>query len=86
MHQTFKNISAERIQTELVKLLTSPHPERIQDACELGITKVVLPEWDAMVGVKQNTIHHKYDVAEHTLYTLKHVKRDKYLPSYNVVP
>ena len=74
-----KNISAERIQTELVKLLTSPHPERIQDACELGITKVVLPEWDAMVGVKQNTIHHKYDVAEHTLYTLKHVKRDKYL-------
>ena len=55
-----KNISAERIQTELVKLLTSPHPERIQDACELGITKVVLPEWDAMVGVKQNTIHHKY--------------------------
>lgn len=72
-------ISAERIQTELVKLLTSPHPERIQDACELGITKVVLPEWDAMVGVKQNTIHHKYDVAEHTLHTLKHVKRDKYL-------
>ena len=74
-----KNISAERIQTELVKLLTSPHPEHIQDACELGITKVVLPEWDAMVGVKQNTIHHKYDVAEHTLHTLKHVKRDKYL-------
>lgn len=74
-----KNISAERIQTELVKLLTSPHPERIQDACELGITKVVFPEWDAMVGVKQNTIHHKYDVAEHTLHTLKHVKRDKYL-------
>lgn len=72
-------ISAERIQTELVKLLTSPHPEHIQDACELGITKVVLPEWDAMVGVKQNTIHHKYDVAEHTLHTLKHVKRDKYL-------
>ena len=78
-HTFLKDVSAERIQTELVKLLTSPHPERIQDACELGITKVVLPEWDAMVGVKQNTIHHKYDVAEHTLHTLKHVKRDKYL-------
>ena len=60
-----KNISAERIQTELVKLLTSPHPERIQDACELGITKVILPEWDAMVGVKQNTIHHKCSVILH---------------------
>ena len=73
------NISAERIQTELVKLLISPHPERIQDAYELGITKVILPEWDAMAGVEQNTPHHKYDVAKHTLYALKNVKRDKIL-------
>lgn len=73
------NISAERIQTELVKLLVSPHPERIQYACELGITKVILPEWDAMVNVRQNTPHHKYDVAEHTLHAMKNVKRDKVL-------
>ena len=76
---TLDNISAERIQTELVKLLVSPHPERIQDAYELGITKVILPEWDAMVGVEQNTLHHKYDVAQHTLHALKYVKRDKIL-------
>ncbi len=74
-----KNISAERIQTELVKLLVSPHPERIQDAYELGLTKVILPEWDAMVGVTQNTPHHKYDVADHTLHALKNIKRDKIL-------
>lgn len=73
------HISAERIQAELVKLLTSNHPERIWDAYELGITKVVLPEWDAMVGVAQNTPHHKYDVAEHTLHALKTVKKDKIL-------
>ena len=36
---TLERISAERIQTELVKLLVSAHPERIQDAYELGITK-----------------------------------------------
>lgn len=76
---TLEHISAERIQTELVKLLVSPHPERIQDAYELGITKVVLPEWDAMVGVKQQTPHHKYDVDQHTLRALKNVKRDKIL-------
>lgn len=76
---TLENISAERIQVELVKLLTSAHPELIQDAYELGITKVILPEWDAMVGVEQNTPHHKYDVAEHTLHALKNVKRDKIL-------
>ena len=76
---TLEHISAERIQTELVKLLVSPHPERIQDAYELGITKVILLAWNAMVGVAQKTPHHKYDVAEHTLRALKNVKRDKIL-------
>lgn len=76
---TLENISAERIQAELVKLLTSDHPERIQDAYELGITKVILPEWDAMVGVKQNTPHHVYDVAEHTLHAMMNIKNDKIL-------
>lgn len=73
------NISAERIQAELVKLLISSHPERIQDACELGITKVILPEWDNMVGVRQHTPHHKYDVAQHTVRAMKNIKRDKIL-------
>ncbi len=76
---TLENISAERIQAELVKLLVSAHPERIQDAYELGITRIILPEWDAMAGVEQNTPHHKYDVAQHTLHALKYVKRDKIL-------
>ena len=34
-----QNISAERIQAELVKLLVSPHPERIRDAYELGLRR-----------------------------------------------
>ena len=76
---TLANISAERIQAELVKLLMSNHPERLQDAYELGITKVILPEWDAMVGVEQNTPHHRYDVADHTLHAMKNVKKDKIL-------
>lgn len=76
---TLANISAERIQTELVKLLVSDHPEYIKTAYELGITKVILPEWDAMVGVGQNTPHHKYDVAEHTIHALQNVKNDKVL-------
>ena len=79
MAENLSKISAERIQAELVKLLVSDHPERIQDACELGITKVVLPEWDDMVGVKQNTPHHKYDVAAHTVHALQNVKNDKVL-------
>lgn len=76
---TLENISAERIQTELVKLIMSAHPERIRDAYELGITKVILPEWDSIEGVAQNTPHHKYDVAEHTVHALKNVKHDRIL-------
>lgn len=76
---SLKKISAERIQAELVKLLTSDHPERIQDAYELGITKVILPEWDEMVGVKQNSKHHVYDVAEHTIQSMVNIKNDKIL-------
>ncbi|MCI8836174.1 MAG: CCA tRNA nucleotidyltransferase [Ruminococcus sp.] len=76
---TLQNISAERIRAELMKLLLSDHPERIRDAYELGITKVVLPEWDQMEGVEQNTPHHQYDVAEHTLHALKSIKKEKIL-------
>lgn len=77
--QALEHISAERIQAELVKILVSDHPERIQDAYELGITKVILPEWDAMVGVQQNNPHHKFDVADHTVEALKNIKSDKIL-------
>jgi tRNA nucleotidyltransferase (CCA-adding enzyme) len=43
---TLNNISPERIQSELVKLLASPHPDYIRYATPLGITKVILPELD----------------------------------------
>jgi tRNA nucleotidyltransferase (CCA-adding enzyme) len=40
---------------------------------------VILPEWDAMVGVEQRNPHHSHDVAKHTLITLREVKNDKIL-------
>ena len=42
-----KLVSAERIQTELVKLLVSPHPDYFLTAYETGITRQFLPEFDA---------------------------------------
>lgn len=74
-----KNISAERIQVELVKLLTSDCPQMINEAYELGITRVILPEWDAMVGVRQHTKHHIFDVDRHTLQAMKNIRPDKIL-------
>lgn len=76
---TLQRVSAERIRAELLKILVSDHPEQIREAYRLGITKVILPEWDDMEGVRQNTPHHKYDVAEHTIEAIKNVKNDKVL-------
>lgn len=47
---TLKNISAERIQVEMVKLLVSKHPEYISEAYDMGITKIIFPEWDELMG------------------------------------
>ena len=76
---TLKKISAERIQTELVKLLTSDHPEKIRLAYELGITAVVLPEFDRCMETEQKNIHHMYNVGEHTVVALENIRNDKLL-------
>lgn len=72
-------ISAERIQTELVKLVVSPNPDFLMIAYETGITSVILPEFDVCMETKQNNPHHCYTVGEHTLKAMKAVRNDKYL-------
>ena len=74
-----KKISAERIQTELVKLLTSPHADYLRMAYETGITKVVLPEFDLCMITEQKNPHHCYTVGEHTLVAMQAVRADKVL-------
>ena len=76
---TLKNISAERIQTELVKLVVSDHPEYLKIAYETGITKVVLPEFDLMMETPQRHAHHCYNVGEHSLVSMTHVPANKVL-------
>lgn len=72
-------ISAERIQTELVKILTSDNPGYIKLAYELGITKYFLPEFDAAMETLQNNPNHCYTVGEHILKVLENVPNDKVL-------
>ena len=76
---TLKKISAERIQVELIKLLESDHPEKLMDLYELGITKVILPEFDTCMATKQNNPHHIYDVGTHIVKSLEYVRADKVL-------
>lgn len=76
---TLANISAERIQVELVKMLVSPNPGLLRKAYELGITKVMLPEFDEMMQTTQETPHHKYSVGEHTIKAIAMIRADKVL-------
>lgn len=76
---SLKNISAERIQAELVKLMTSPHPDYLREAYACGVTKVFLPEFDRAMETGQNHPHHCCSVGEHTLHSLLEIKPDKVL-------
>ena len=72
-------ISAERIQAELVKLVTSPHPDYLRTAYETGITKQILPEFDICMETNQNNPHHCYNVGEHILHSMQATSPDKVL-------
>ena len=77
--ENLKKISAERIQVELLKLLCAPYPGRIRSAYELGITKIILPEFDSCMETAQNNPHHCYTVGEHSIRAMEAVEPDKCL-------
>lgn len=72
-----QKISAERIQVELVKLVTSPNPDYLRTAYELGITAQILPEFDLCMETPQRHKHHCYGVGEHILHSMIGVGPDK---------
>lgn len=74
-----KKISAERIQTELVKLVISDHPDYLRIAYETNITKQILPEFDLCMETKQNNPHHMYSVGEHILHSMECIPKDRIL-------
>lgn len=76
---TIARVSMERIMVELVKLLTSAHPEEMRTVYACGLTGIFLPEFDAMMETPQHTVHHQYSVGEHTIHALMAVPADRVL-------
>ena len=72
-----ENISAERIQNELEKLIMSDNPDKLITAYETGITKVILPEFDSMMECPQNTPYHMYNVGVHTVKVIENAPIDR---------
>ena len=70
-----KNLSAERVFSELKKLLCGKFAHRIlNDYYE--VIAVFIPEIMPMVGFEQNTRYHHLDVFGHTLEALKNSEAD----------
>lgn len=76
---SIEKISAERIQSEMVKLLMSDHPEQFRTFYQCGLTAYFLPEFDRMMAAVQNNPHHCYTVGEHTIHSLSYIRADQCL-------
>jgi len=74
--EKINNISSERIQDELNKILLTDNPDKGIRLLQLtGLLKHISPELDATKNLGQNK-YHKYDVLKHTAEVIKGVKPD----------
>jgi len=71
------SVSPERIQEELSKLLQQADRPSLgfRVMKETGILEEILPELSVCVGVNQPGGYHKFDVFEHTLFTIDHTPK-----------
>lgn len=74
-----QNISYERIENEVTKILVSNHPEKFLELYNLGITKYILPEFDVLIKTEQNMPWHLYNVGIHTIKAMENIDNDKIL-------
>ncbi len=72
---TIEYVSAERIQVEISKLITSGGADKLRLAYETGLSEYFLPELNKMMEAEQNTPHHMYTVGEHSLRVILHSGR-----------
>jgi tRNA nucleotidyltransferase/poly(A) polymerase len=79
---SISEISAERIREELVRIFMSPRRVRGWDLLDAsGLTKIVLPELEAMKGCEQPPqFHPEGDVFKHTRIMLELLPDDASLP------
>ena len=74
-----KKISIERVRDEMMKTISSPHPEMWVRAYEAGITAVFLPEFDICMEMEQNTPFHIYTVGMHIIRSMQAIEPDPVL-------
>jgi len=72
-----RNISSERIQSELTKTIQGPNRRyALQVMQKTGLMKEVLPELDRLKSVKQKSKYHYEDAFEHTMTVMDNCDSD----------
>ncbi len=74
-----KNLSAERIISEIEKILMSDSPEHLKMLYDLGVLKYIMPEMCDCFCREQNTRWHIYDVGMHTVNVIKNCPKLRHL-------
>ncbi len=66
-----RNISDERITSELNKMLVTDKPDTAVRLLQItGLSKYIFPQLDKLIKLQQNK-YHEWDVMKHTLFVLK---------------
>ena len=73
--ELLKNISSERIASELLKLVCGKNARSVIVEY-IDVLSVVIPELAAMKGFDQHNFHHIYDVLEHTAAAVENTPAD----------
>lgn len=73
-----KNLSAERVISEITKIIISD-PFKIKDLYDFGVLKYIMPEMCLCFETEQNIKWHIYDVGIHSLNVVKNLPEKPYL-------
>ena len=72
-------VSFERIRDEISKILCSDNPFNMVILKDTGLLKNIMPEFDICFETSQNHPYHLYNVAIHSLHTVKKIENKKHL-------
>jgi poly(A) polymerase/tRNA nucleotidyltransferase (CCA-adding enzyme) len=76
--KSLKDISAERVRDEFIRIIMSPHPMAAFETLKIsGILEIILPEILEGSGMEQNAAH-SFDVYEHIMRTLDHAAKKNF--------
>lgn len=74
-YELIKNVSAERIQIEMNKILMSDNPDYIAKLYEYKLLDYVIPEYSLCFKCEQKNPNHIYNVGLHIQNSLRHVEK-----------